>query len=574
MLGYWTKDEGYVKKQYLTYGGKSLACPIIAVVNRRVGKEDITLRITAKISQYSSTEEKTQGEYTIKRKTYTPTETTIETTLTIPRFTRQWATFLLSGLGKMVYEITSITDDNNYDTCRIEFYALASAGSRIIYWLGLHKITETLRDIVQGLWIAPTKCLRCSATGIEPGGTGPCEQCLGYKYSGYNASRYIQRMKGFDVGLARNVLDWDNMTDDDHKLVKEFINKSWTQKWWVTPTITEIKRLFAHFFQLNEDDIKIEQRFHMQEPVWRIYLPITASGASPFGTDIYKNHEDLLKYIAESITPAGVSVFVGFYNLGSFGKFDFDISKFSHLNLKSGAFETRYKQLLTPRWTFWNGWTKAVDNFERCVGNPTGDVGGIWTSNGLTSLANVNDINRHMAKFKDASYLEHDASGVPTGQIEMWVHPQDTEMRFGLKGDTDYGFYVKYLNDGFYDHNDNLIRAGLPHCDYHLKIDFVVDAQGVGHTGQYGYIQQVLINKKVENTGFTFLKTLGANPKVRIENIGSGTGYMNAYGNSWYSATGYQMGDNYQRLYPKGYGICNDIGFHELIRADTFWEKL
>jgi hypothetical protein len=373
LLGSWTKDGGFVKKQALTYEGEALACPVIAVVNSRVGKEDLNLTITAKISQYDSTEEKTQGDYTIKRKKYIPTQTTIQTTLTIPRFTRQWATFLLTGLGKNVYEIVSVEDDNLYDTSTIEFYALASSGSKIIYWLGLFRLAETLRDIVQGPWIAPTRCLRCSATGIEPETTNdPCKQCLGYKYSGYNATRYIQRMKGFDVGLARNVLDWDDMTDADHDLVREFINKAWTQKWWVTPTVSEIKRLFAHFLGLNLDDIKIEERFHLQEPVWRIYLPTKASLSSPFGRNIYENQEDLLKYIARSVTPAGVSVFVGFYDTGWFGQFDFDTNFPSWINFHSGAFDTRYKLINAARWSFYNGWTKAIDHFERCTGQATG----------------------------------------------------------------------------------------------------------------------------------------------------------------------------------------------------------
>ena len=585
LLGYWTKEEGFVKKQSLVYKGESLACPIIAVVSDRVGKEDVILTITAKTSVYDSTEEKAQGDYTIKRKIYTPTETTIETTLTVPRFTRQWATFLLTGLGKMCYEITSITDDNIYDTSKIEFYALASSGSRIIYWLGLHQLTETLRDIVQGLWISPTRCFRCKATGIEPGTTEPCKQCNGYKYSGYNATRSIQRNKGFDVGLARKILDWNNMSNDDHQVVKEFINKAWTQKWWITPTKKEIKKLFAHFFQLHEDDIQITERFNLQEPVWKINLPTRASGASPFGVDIYESYEDLLKFIARSVTPAGVSVFVGFYNTGWFGEFNLFTGKVSSVNFKSGAFEQRYRLLLTPRWNFWNGWTEAVDHFERL---PI-EIDGIWTVNGDVSIINVNDINRHMAKFVDNSYIEHDGdvSGVATGQFEMWVHPQDTEMRFGLADSGGLAMYLKYVNTGqkgFYDHNNNLLRAGLPHCDYHLRVDFVVDAQGPGHTGQYGYIEQVQINKKVVNNGYNFLRTLGVSPKMRIQNIGSGTGFMDAYGNSW-NASGYQIGDNWQRLHPKGFGLYNwdyatgalgnvrATGLHyNYIRPDKFWD--
>ena len=582
MLGYWTKAEGYVKKQSLTYKGESLACPVIAVINDRVGKEDVLLTITAKTSVYASTEEKTQGDYTIKRKKYTPTETTIQTTLTVPRYTRQWATFLLTGLGKNVYEITSITDDNDYDTSKIEFYALASSGSRIIYWLGLHQLTETLRDIFQGLWISPTRCFRCKATGIEPDTTEPCKQCKGYKYSGYNATRSIQRNKGFDVGLAREVLDWDNMTDADHQIVKEYINKSWTQKWWVTPTPLQIKKLFAHFLQLHEDDIKIEERFHLQEPVWKINLPRRASSASPFGVNIYENYEDLLKYMARSVTPAGVSVFVGFYESGYFGKFDFSTSIPSSLNFKSGAFETRYKSLGKARWSFWNGWVNGVDNFER-LGT---EIDGIWTVNGDVSIANVNDQNRHMAKFVDNSYIEHDGdvSGVATGQFEMWVHPQDTEMRFGLSDVGGLAMYLKYDNDGFYDHNNNLLRAGLPHCDYHIRVDFVVDATGEGDPGYFGYVQQVQINREVVNTGFNFLRTLGVDPRMRIQNIGTGTGFMNAYGNSW-NSSGYQMGDNWQRLHPKGFGLYNldyatgalgsvkATGLHYgYIRPDKFWD--
>ena len=580
LLGTWTKADGYVKKQSLTYLGESLACPIIAVVHDRVGKEDVTLTITAKTSVYDSTEEKTQGDYTIKRKTYTPTETTIQTTLTVPRFTRQWATFLLTGLGKMCYEITSITDNVDYDTSTIEFYALASSGSKIIYWLGLHKLAETLRDILQGLWISPTKCFRCKATGIEPDTTEPCKQCNGYKYSGYNATRSIQRNKGLDVGLSRKLLDWDNMTDADHQLVKEFINKAWTQKWHVTPTVKQIKKLFAHFLQLSEGDIQITERFHLQEPVWKILFPTKAGTASPFGTDIYENYEDLLKYIARSVTPAGVSVFVGFYNtLPTAGQFEFYVGKPSILNFKSGAFENRYKLWGKARWSFWNGWTEAVDHFERLG---TG-IGGIWAVDGNVSIVNVNDQNRHMSKFVNNSYIEHSVSGVPTGKFEMWIHPQETEMRFGLADANGMAMYLKYNNNGFYDHNNNLLRAGLPHCDYHLRVDFVVDAQGPGHTGQYGYIEQIQINKEVVNTGYNFLKTLGANPNMRIQNVGNGTGFMDAYGNSW-NSNGYQIGDNWQRLHPKGFGLYNrdyatgQLGsvmatelHYNYIRPDKFW---
>lgn len=368
LIGTWSKDSGYIKRQSLkdTSINESLACPIIAVVSQKFGNKDVTLTITSKRSTYKYTKETKNGDYTISQKIYEPTETTITSTLTIPRYTRPYATFLITGLGNDVYEISSITNNVDFDVGVIEFYALASNGSKIIYWLGIHNLSEQIRTLLRS-WIAPCICNRCKGTGIEPssGTNAVCEQCKGYKYDGYSAEAFVQRNIGFDVGLAREILDWDNLTDDDHELVKKFINKCWTQKWWVTPTVKEIRRLIKHFYMIEDDDIEIVERLDPQEPVWSLFLPISPDTIAPFGQQTLDDQK-LIKYIAESITPAGVSVFVGFYEIipDSLGYLDFECGEiifdpFPHIYWFD---ENNYWGI--PRWDFMNGWEHAILDFE------------------------------------------------------------------------------------------------------------------------------------------------------------------------------------------------------------------
>jgi len=365
LLGSWNKSGGYVKRQSLNDDNinEALACPIIAVVSNKFGNKDVTLTITAKTSIFKYTKETVRGDYTVERKIYEGTDTTISSTLTIPRYTRPYATFLITGLGQNVYEITSITDDADFDVGEIEFYALASAGSKIIYWMGIHTLAEQLRTILRP-WIAPPKCNRCSGTGIDPNG-GTCQQCLDYKYDGYTSESYVQRKLGFDVGLARRILNWDSLSEADHTLVRKFINQCWTQKWWVTPTVGEIKRLIRHFYMIDDDDIYIEERFHSQERVWSLFLPISPDTDAPFGQHTLEDQR-LIRYIAESVTPAGVSVFVGFYEVipGSFGDIDFNCICPMFDPRPKTSWEAEYSIWGSPRWDFYNGWEEAVIDFE------------------------------------------------------------------------------------------------------------------------------------------------------------------------------------------------------------------
>ena len=144
LIGYWTKEEGYKQLQSLKDDSidESLPCPIIAIVTKKFGGKDVTLTLTGKTSIYKRTSERKKGDYLVTKKIYKPTETTITSTLKIPRHTRPWAMFLISGLGQDVYELTTVTDNVEFDVGKVEFYALASPGSKIIYWFVFFSILQ------------------------------------------------------------------------------------------------------------------------------------------------------------------------------------------------------------------------------------------------------------------------------------------------------------------------------------------------------------------------------------------------------------------------------------------------
>lgn len=537
-LGYWTEDDGYVNIQSLEFESEVLACPIIAIVDTKIGNKDLKLNITGKVAKYNNTSTRKEGDYNITRKLYEDSGTTKTTSFTIPRFTRPMATFLITGLGTKIFEITSVTTTVENEVGKVSFYALASNGSKILYWFGIHKIATQVREILRP-WIVPTKCSRCGGTGIEPkDSTKDCYQCLGYKYSGYSSTAYVQKQLGFDVGLGREVLDWEDLSEADHTLIKKFINKCWTQKWWCTPTKKEIKRLFAHFYDVTTAAIYVTERFNAQEPVWSINLPEEGSEASAFGTFTTADRE-LMRYIARSVTPAGVSVFIGFYRSYELGNMD-DFSDKLWLpffeNMQS-ALGHRFAQWGQPRWDFWNGWTEATDAFER-----EGALG--WTSSGTVEIKNINDQNRHMCKFTDNAYIET-GTVASSGAIDFWMHPQEEEFRAGiLNASGDWMFYIKYNSDGFYDHNNNLLTKAMKDNDYHVSIDF-------NHSTEEYKVQ---VMKEQVGSYISYLNS-GTQDKIRFQSIGTGNTFLDAVGLP--DDSNYEKYDNVPRLYPMGYGINN-----------------
>lgn len=535
LLGYWTKDSGYVKKNSLEYSGETLACPVIAIVTKKVGKNNLTLTITAKTSKLKESRNETNGDYDYTRKTYEE-DSNITGTLTIPRHTRQWATFVVTSLGQKVFEISSITDNVDFDDGKVEFYALASSGSKLIYWFGIHMLAEQLREILRP-WIAPTVCTRCSGTGVEPSdSTKDCYQCEGYKYSGWNSVKYVQRIQSFDVGLGRDLIDdWDSMSSTEYETIMKFINKCWTQKWWITPTVNEIKRMFAHFYNLEEESIYITERFNSQEPIWYLYLPQNGGeSGSPF-TTFGADDIELMNYIAESITPAGVSVFVGFYGEWEIG----DLEDFDDLVIVFPRPETSIEPVLgllgCGRWDFYEGWTEATIDFEGTTiqMDTFGDV----------ELLNVNDQNRHMLRLGGGAYAGTGISETGSGFFELWMHPVDSVLRVGILSGSTWLTYVDYDEDGFYDHFGNLLTLACEDCDYHVKVDYqILDGSGIADF----YINRYLVGNNI-----LFLNE-GIPNSFRIQSIGTGEGYVDGIG--LFSDINYNEGDNWQRLHPWGWG--------------------
>lgn len=539
-LGEWSFNDGYVEKHILSYEHDAytevLACPIIAVVRSKFGDQDVSLTITAHTGKFHHEEEFRQEGKTLKYDVY-EADSTRDVTLTIPKFTTANATFLLAG--RDFYGIESVSSNLiEYGDGKVEFYALASNGAKIIYWLSMWKIAEQFKEIARP-WISPALCVRCDGSGTDPDG-GTCKDCGGFGYSGYSSIKYVQKQIGKDVRLGRTVLDrsWDNLTDADHKIIWKFINKCWTQKWWVTPTKSEIKRLFSHFYMVKDSAIRISERFNLQEPVWTLNLPEAGSLNSPFST-LTESDVELMKYIARTITPAGVSVFVGFYQLYEFGNLDWFDTKIRD-NLFKSSGETRYSTWGTARYDYWNGWCEAIDDFED-------GIDAMWTQNGTCEVINANDQGRHWARLSGTASLTYDSGISPDATIECWCHPGESDIWFGANGLNAFdGIHYDQADQAFYLHIDgseSLIRNALPHHDYHLRVSWD------------GVTVNAWVNKEDETSGaFVAL----ASPEVML--MGSGTGYswFDNYGDDW--STSYEIGDNWQRLYPYEWGQSHGSG--------------
>ena len=545
-VGEWSLEDGFVKGELLSYNGEVLACPIIAVIDQKFGNSDVTLTITGRVATFKETVETVQGDHTLKKDTYETSAITTSATLRIPRYTRPWATFVIAGLGTEIYEITDITSNATYDTGKVTFYALASAGSKIIYWLGIHHLAELSREILRP-WIAPSVCGRCNGTGIEPDTEEDvCLQCKGYKYDGYGSVKSIQQAIGADVGVGRDPLDdWSNMTVDEMNTVKKFINKAWTQKWWCTPTVKEIKRMFAHFYNLPLGNIIITERFNPQEPVWTITLPFSPSSDGPFG-QLNDDDRELMKYIAESVTPAGVSVFVGFYKDYFFGDLeDFNGCDDPSYFTEYSSIEHDYALWEHPRFDFLTGWNIATHVFEGGTG-ASGAILAPWTINGNVVVHNPNDCARHVAKLEGNAYMETPMVSA-TGGVELWTHPQDCLMRYGIRDALGWVAYVDHNVNAFYDNNGSRLRYGNRNSDYHLRMVFS-PASGAG-----GMVRCEIMRENAID--FSFFK-VGTGTKFRVQTYGTGAGHVDCIGFTGSGA--YALGDNWARLWKQGWGELNE----------------
>jgi len=545
-LGQWNRTAGFVKYDSAKFEDTAFPSPVIAIVDERMREDNITLSITAKIAQEDSTETFEQIGREITLDTYEPTDTTVSVDFEIPRFTRKGAVFLISGLGNKVYEITNITANVDIVSQRggkVNFYALASTGSKILWLIGMYKIHNMIKEIINSIWIAPDVCPYCDGSGVDPDTGDTCPQCDSYGYSGYNAEKGIQIDKGYDVRLTREKFDEYPVSDANNELIWKFINQVWTQKWWVTPTVNEIKRLFAHFYNVREEDIIITERYHFSMPHWQIDLPRIPTTGSPFDAgDI-----DLIKFIAESVTPAGVNVFVGFYDVTYIGNLDellydevFAMKSEPKLLSKRlweiGSLSYEYDDW-GSRLRNYNGWIESVDNFEDDT------VSGIWTTAGTVNIFNANDKFRHVARLagSSASMTYDYGTPVTSGHVEFWCHPETSDLECSLldSGDTER-YWIRYeqSSKSFIDTNGSFWSM-YPDNEAHLRI------YHDNNTNEY----KVFVNKIITASGAINNDI----QKIQFHNTTNGTGFIDGFG--WTAVSGYTKNKNFQTLYPWGWGI-------------------
>lgn len=530
-LAEWSRESGYRKisdtawEDSITY---VIPCPIVAIVDKKIREDNLTLTITGNVAEEYGEETYEQIGKTITKKTWTTSSNTETIEWEVPRFTRKNAVFLLSGLGKRIYEISNITSNVSLpdEGGIISFYGLASEGSKVLYYLGMNKIQNMILEIVKSIWQHPTKCPRCDGTGIV--NNERCPQCDGYRYSGYNATKNIQIKKGYDVGLTREKFGSYPLTNDQDNKVWEFVNRSWTQYWWVTPTKSEIRRLFAHFYQVGENEIIIEERHHLQMPHWDISLPDEVSFGAPFDVD-----RELMRFIARSITPAGVTVFIGFYQIKIFGTLDGiqDDHLFGYEYLDSAMDHMHH--LYGFRYDLWNGWNEATDNFER---EGTGNVGNWTYSNAY--IRHPNDRFRHMLSLEGSgAYAETGFVTRTSGNLEFWCHPYTSSWRCEfLDGTT--GFWIGYEQSqtGFVDSNGRF-HAMMSDNEAFLKVSF--------DSGVY----DIYVNRTLKSTGVGDVNV----SSIRFINTSNGTGLFDCIGLGWDAS--YEVGDAWQDLYTWGWGI-------------------
>lgn len=339
-LAEWREDNGYREIRDLQYyiwttgvkytGAVVNASPVLCVVKTQVGHNPLTVSVTGLIGQPDPNENVVSGDTiisgftidyqyneTIYRRAWVTGGGDFEYTFTIPPHTKPGQVYRLPD--KRIYKITDIEVSGgitDQPLTRLGFYALADNGSKLLYSMNWNKIFEYGRTVLYGAYGNPNKCPRCSGSGYINEVLNTCQQCNGYKYSGPNASGFLENQVGLDYGLIK-----DNTTTD-----KDFRNKIWAMNWWVTPTKKEIQRYFAHFARIEADEVditNIDRIFTSDLPTGiekavDVLLPYTI----PF--TIFDKSDKIWTQMAESIEPAGIDIRFSFLIAGFSGNFEWD----------------------------------------------------------------------------------------------------------------------------------------------------------------------------------------------------------------------------------------------------------
>jgi hypothetical protein len=270
-LGEWREDKGYTEirdlqsftwNESVKYTGvKVNASPVLCVIKTQIGHNPLTVTVSGLVGQPDPNENIVSGNTTISgftidyqynepiyRRAWSTGGGEFSYTFTIPPHTMPGQVYKLPN--KRIYKISDVSVSGGISDqaiARLGFYALADNGSKLLYSMNWNKIFEYGRNVLYGAYGNPNKCPRCVGSGYINDVSNTCQQCNGYKYSGPNASGFLETQIGYDYGLIKDA----DTTDS------EFRNKIWAMNWWVTPTKKEIQRYFAHFARIEADEIEV-----------------------------------------------------------------------------------------------------------------------------------------------------------------------------------------------------------------------------------------------------------------------------------------------------------------------------
>ncbi len=284
------------------------ACALVFTTTEHFRENDVTLTFTVRTCKRKKDAITLEEEYTeetingatISRPDYEHDAiTTVD--LTIPAWTRPGVSFQVGSIST-IYQLDDVVSDVILPGGGAgEIHALASVGAKMLFGMSYHKLMEDVDTISNALWISPPFCHWCNGDGSIDGSI--CPVCNGFGYAGSGAVEYLATNKGKEVGISKS--DSDSFERYQHEV--------WAQKWWVTPTRSDITRVFAHFCNIPEDEIIIQESYDDFEPSWTLLLPTGFGAASKFDYSKARDR-DALQALLESTTPAGVEPFITWYS--------------------------------------------------------------------------------------------------------------------------------------------------------------------------------------------------------------------------------------------------------------------
>lgn len=347
-LARWSDENGFVEKQDLqtyTYtsgekitGVEVNACPIVCVVESQIAERDLTIQITGYtgspsgavlsgsiwITGFSKTH---QYGTDIYRREWVTGGSEYRYSFTIPAHTLPGKTYLIPN--KRIYRITNaIVSPQRQDQplTNLGFYGLADNGSKLLYSFNWNKMQEDLRTMLYSFFTAPKKCPTCNGSGYVADESDTCQQCNGYKYSGWNSTGFMLDQIAKEVGVVQESGESFEMYQD----------KIWAKKWYVSPQKTQIQKYFSHFARVETGEVSITNNFRTiatsgVESIVDIMLPYVIPQSRFSTSDTFWNT------MAESVEPGGVKIRFSFLVSGALtGNFLFEAPQSAYMPFYSG----------------------------------------------------------------------------------------------------------------------------------------------------------------------------------------------------------------------------------------------